>query len=81
MTCNGPTCNTGLFAQHPEAMRFLLDYDDGLVTTDAAMAEGFQMLIDTGILWKLEQRWQATAQLLAKRGVVSFKRGGRIDVA
>lgn len=81
MVCNGPTCNTGLFARHPEAMRFLLDYDDGLIQSDEAINEGFQMLIDTGILWKLDVRWQTQAAMLHKRGRVSLTRGGRDDVA
>lgn len=69
MVCSGPTCKAGVFARHPEALEFLVAYEDATATWNETTA-GFQMLLDTGAIDYLSPKYRRIADYLLRHGVI-----------
>lgn len=55
-----------------ELFDFVMDYEDGLLS-DAAIIEGFQKLLDAGVVWHLQGHYGRTARALIDAGLITEK--------
>jgi hypothetical protein len=52
-----------------KTLNFIIDYESGLCNDDE-MIEGFQSLLDSGLIWELQSSYQKMAIDLINQGLI-----------
>lgn len=54
-----------------DEVTFIMDYEGGNLDSDDEVVEGFQHLVDSGVVWKLQGHYGRTAVRLIRQGYVT----------
>lgn len=57
---------------HFDAVSFLMAYENGELDDDA-LIDGFQELLNSGLLWRLQDSYHRVGSILLQKGLVSYK--------
>ena len=53
---------------HEDELDFIIAYENGEIESVEELADGFQKLIDSGIVWRLQGSYSRTALALIENG-------------
>jgi hypothetical protein len=56
--------------ENDKTLDFIINYESGAISTQEELIEGFQHLLDSGVIWELQGSYQRMAIDLINQGLI-----------